>query len=62
MICAYNDTYISSSNELDLSKLTHCNHEEADTRVFLHVKDMKKQGHRKMVIQTADTDTCCIGV
>ena len=31
MIRAYDDTCISSSNELDLSNLTPCNHEEADT-------------------------------
>ena len=62
MICAYDDTYISSSNKLDLSNLTPCNHEEADTRVFLHVKDMTKQGHRKMVIRTVDTDVLVLAV
>ena len=62
MICAYDDTCISSSNELDLSNLTPCNHEEADTRVFLHVKDMTIQGHRKMVIRTVDTDVMVLAV
>ena len=62
MICAYDDTCISSSNELDLSSLTPCNHEEADTRVFLHVKDMTQQGHTKMVIRTVDTDVLVLAV
>ena len=62
MICAYDDTCISSSNELDLSNLTLCNHEEADTRVFLHVKDMAQQGHTKMVIRTVDTDVLVLAV
>ena len=62
MICAYDDTCISSSNELDLSNLTPCNHEEADTRVFLHVKDMTKQGHRKMVIRTVEADVLVLAV
>ena len=44
MMCVCDDTCISSSNELDLSNLTPCNHEEADTRVFLRVKDMTQQG------------------
>ena len=34
MICAYDDTCISGSNELHLSNLTPCNHEEADTEFF----------------------------
>ena len=50
MICAYDDTCISNSSELDLSNLTPCSHEEADTRVFLHVKDMTQQRHTKIVI------------
>ena len=62
MICAYDDTRISDSNELDLSNLTPCNHEEADTRVFLHVKDMTQQGHTKMVIRTVDTDVLVLAV
>ena len=62
MICAYDDTFINSSNELDLSNLTPCNHEEADTRVFLHVKDMTQQGHTKMVIRTVDTDVLVLAV
>ena len=62
MICAYDDTCISGSNELDLSNLTPCNHEEANARVFLHLKDMTKQGHRKMVIRTVDTDVLVLAV
>ena len=62
MIYAYDDTCISGSNELDLSNLTPCNHEEANARVFLHLKDMTKQGHRKMVIRTVDTDVLVLAV
>ena len=62
LICAYDDTCISSSSELDSSNLTSCNHEEADTRVFLHVKDMTQQGHTKMVIRTVDTDVLVLAV
>ena len=51
MICVYDDTCISSSNELDLSNLTPCNHEDADTRVFLHVKDMKNRVTEKWLFE-----------
>ena len=50
LVCPYNDTCISSNGDFDLSNFKPCNHEEADTRVFLHVKDMAKQGHKKMVV------------
>ena len=62
MICAYDDTCINSSNDLDLSNLTPCNHEEADTRVFLHVKDMTQQGYTKMVIRKVDTNVLVLAV
>ena len=62
MICAYDDTCISNSSELDLSNLTPCSHEEADTRVFLHVKDMTQQGHTKIVIWAVDTDLLVLAV
>ena len=47
LVCAYNGTYISSNGDFDLLNVKPCNHEDADTRMFLHVKDMAKQGHRK---------------
>ena len=51
LVFAYDDTCISSNGDLDLSNVKSCNHEEVDSRAFLHVKDMVKQGHRKMVIR-----------
>ena len=62
LVCAHDDTCIRSNGDLDLSNIRPCNHEEADTRVFLQVKDMAKQGHRKMVIQTVDTDVLVLAV
>ena len=38
LVSAYNDTSISSNGDLDLSNVKLCDHGEADTRVFLHVK------------------------
>ena len=35
-------------------------HEEADTQVFLHAADCVKQGQKKILIQTADTDVVVI--
>ena len=62
LVCVYNDTCVSSNGDLDLSNIKPCNHEEADTTVFLHVKDIAKQGHRKMVIRTVRTDVLALPV
>ena len=37
-------------------------HKETDARVFLQVKDMAKQGHGKMVIQTVDNDVLVLAL
>jgi len=37
-----------------------CNHEEADTRVFLQINDI--QGHNKIIVRTVDTDVLVIAV
>ena len=33
---------LSKHTEVSLSEISPCNHEEADTRIFLHVKDAVK--------------------
>lgn len=38
------------------------NHEEADTRVFLHNNDMSLQSHSKVVIRTVDADVLLLAV
>ena len=42
--------------------LAPCSHEEADTRIFVHVKDCAKTGHSKIVISIGDTDEIVIAV
>ena len=39
-----------------------CNHEEADTRLLLHAADAAKQGYRKIMIQTVDTDVVVLAI
>ncbi len=41
----------------DTSLINPCNHEEADTRIFVHVKDAQQgQGMNRAIIHTVDTD------
>ena len=39
-----------------------CSHEEADTRLFLHVADAVKKGYRKLLVRTADTDVVGVAI
>ena len=39
-----------------------CNHEEADTRILLHVAHATAHGHQKVSIRTVDTDVIVLAV
>ena len=45
-----------NSSELNRNQLAPCNHEEADTRIFVHIKDRASQGHKVITVVTVDTD------
>ncbi|CAJ1084188.1 Sodium/potassium-transporting ATPase subunit alpha [Xyrichtys novacula] len=40
--------------------MSECDHEEADTRVCVHLKDALEKGSQKVVIRTVDTDIIVI--
>lgn len=42
--------------------LTPCTHDEADTRLLLHVLVATLLGHRRVVIRTNDTDVVVLAV
>ena len=46
----------------DIAGLAPCTHEEADTRMLLHVEDATKQGYTKVSIRTVDTDVVVLAV
>ena len=45
-----------------MSALQPTNHEEADTRLFLHVADAVYSGHNSVLIRTTDSDVVVIAV
>lgn len=54
---------LSSAVQLcDLSLLVPCNHEEADTRLFLHVADVANKGTKKVIVRTVDSDVVILAV
>ncbi len=42
--------------DADMTSLVPCSHEEADTRLLLHVADAVQKGFRKVCVRTVDTD------
>jgi hypothetical protein len=46
----------------DVAGLAPCSHEEADTRILLHVEDAVRQGYTKVSIRTVDTDVVILAV
>ena len=64
MIISTNDeTIVSTQNDVrDVEYLQPCSHEEADTRILLHVVHCVRQGLRKLVIRTVDTDVVVLAI
>ena len=57
LLSTENEYVLSTGGEdIDLGDLQPCNHEEADTRMFLHVKHASANGHKIIMIRTVDTD------
>lgn len=46
----------------DVSALAPCSHEEADTRIILHMVDTINNGYHRIMIRTVDTDVLVLAV
>ena len=53
---------LSNSSELNKTQLVLCNHKEADSRIFVHIKDLVSQGHEVIAVVTVDTDVVVIAI
>ena len=54
-VLCYLSTYTSE-------RLSPCSHEEADTRMMVHVADAVDKGHNSIMIHTVDTDVVVLAV
>jgi len=52
----YGRKNVLCNNNIDLSGLCPCNHEEADTRLFVHLKHTAIQGLKTSLVVSTDTD------
>ena len=53
---------VLSTNRQDVSGLAPCTHEEADTRMLLHLEDAVRHGHNIVSIRTVDTDVVVLAI
>ena len=53
---------ICNDISVNLASLAPSNHEEADTRIFLHTLHAARSGHLKICIRTVDTDVVAIAL
>lgn len=53
---------VLSSHDTDVSSLAPCSHEEADSRVMVHVADATFNGYRRINIRTNDTDVLVLAI
>ena len=66
--CTDNIVYVTQGDtvlcnfEANVDNLAPCNHEEADTRIFVHVKHSVEKGHKVVLIKANDTDILVIAV
>ena len=52
---------LNTMTDADVTNLAPCSHEEADTWLLLHA-DAVHKGHRKLCIQTVDTDLTVLAI
>jgi len=50
------------NQSISLEGLTHCNHEKADTRIFMYSKHTTADGSKTIMIKVSDTDVLVTAV
>ena len=62
LFSTFGDSVLSSASREDLSSISPCSHEEADTRLLLHVLDAARSEHTRIAVITNDTDVLVLAV
>ena len=61
LVVTNGDTALCTPTQ-DMTNLTPCNHEEADSRIMVHVADAIMLGFQKILVRTVDTDVVVLAV
>ena len=62
MVLATQGKNVIFSSIIVIDRFSSCNHEEADTRMFLHLKHFLATGHCKVSLKTVDKDVVIITI
>jgi len=62
IVITLDTTVLSTIANYDIAQLSPCTHEEADTRIFLHVADVVRARYSKILIKTVDTDVVVLAI
>ena len=62
IIATKENEVVSNSENINLSNLMPCNHEEADSRILLHMSDIADCSLRRVAIRTVDTDVVVLAI
>lgn len=61
-VLSTSDKCVLSNTTTDTALISPCTHEEADTRLFLHASDCAREGHKKVMVRTVDTDVVVLAI
>ena len=61
-VCVTQGENVLCNNNIDLSGLCPCNHEEADTRLFVHLKHAAIQVLKTSLVVSTDTDVVVLAI
>ena len=62
LIVSTQEDSVKSNQSIDTLGLEKCNHEEADTRMFIHVNHASMTGKKRVMLITVDTDVVTIAL
>ena len=62
VVSTKHESVVFNNDRTDAPDLSPCTHEEADTRLLLHVADAVRHGYTKVMARTVDTDVVVIAV
>ena len=62
MVSTVGEGVVFNLAEMEYHHLSPCTHEEADSRILLHVADMARTGMTKIRVRTVDSDVVVICV
>ena len=62
LVVTEGDQILCEPPQEDTHLIAPCNHEEADSRMMLHVAHAAQHGHHQILVRTVDTDVVVLAV